>query len=721
MPEAFWEWNVDAWIKTWTPQVDNFSKELSDFLLDEKLTNKEQISNLLVLNPDLKTWFENFLKIATPVQKLKCKKELKNCSIEDEIKSIIIENLPDWYKIWNNDVVENVEISEDLVWDDILLSVTEQSDQDTEQARIDTEEEVQKKEDVGEKVKLNETIELRQQLLKNCPDQEKAKKLDEDTRKEAEKIKSKISEQTKNQLKEKGYDENFINDYILLRVTANEVRNDSSFDKNAVAQFESKVNELSSLDIILKNIDNDCNIADTYLGSFSTENISQTRAELFNKDVWNEDLREVKKNNIESISHKEKYNEMFPEMEDDEMFTKYGCFLQWDLKVFWLQYQTNPDIRNKISNAQNNSTGENEKLLENYQKMHDEILRIKNDYETKTRDMVEDLCIISQIKWMYMCMWEWENFNLNKANEIESEDWVLTLRWHIDWVDFAIRQDTTKELPLQTSSKLAKDEESADDMDKNNDFILWSSDKFVNSNFILPTQDEIFTAITEIVKSDNSLENADNQEKCLENLQKNIMWNMEKKYESTKYVHDYMQEQVKWERIIDKTISFVKKLKGASVDSRIDNSNIQLYDFLNLMNFNIKYSTSVEKDNLYKIMDKIDSMASLAQDKSFDWELSNHQDRFAQYLTWESLLNTRKILYGNVIEWESTKYAFDLFKNYENLSDERKIWGLYMINFDQMLVDLNKVEVQQKERKEKTTRDLAELSQLDKDLEIAYA
>jgi hypothetical protein len=36
------------------------------------------------------------------------------------------------------------------------------------------------------------------------------------------------------------------------------------------------------------------------------------------------------------------------------------------------------------------------------------------------------------------------------------------------------------------------------------------------------------------------------------------------------------------------------------------------------MNFNIKYSTSVEKDNLYKIMDKIDSMASLAQDDSFD-------------------------------------------------------------------------------------------------------
>ena len=62
--------------------------------------------------------------------------------------------------------------------------------------------------------------------------------------------------------------------------------------------------------------------------------------------------------------------------------------------------------------------------------------------DNNTKNMIEELCIISQIKWMYMCMWKWENFNLNKANEIESENWVLTLRWHIDWVDFAIRQDT---------------------------------------------------------------------------------------------------------------------------------------------------------------------------------------------------------------------------------------------------------------------------------------
>ena len=567
---------------------------------------------------------------------------------------------------------------------------------------------------------MNLLIKERNDLFKSHPDQKKAKKLDEDTRKEAERVKQQLPKEIKNQLKGKGYDENFINDYILLRVTANEVKKDTSFDRNAVTQFESKVNELGTLDIILKNIDNACNISDTSLSSFDKKNIDQTRAELFHGTVWNEGLRIARDNNLKSRD----YSEVFPEMWEDDMFIKYWQFLEGDLKKYWDEYKNNylwfinyyHDVSGKKSQGQI-LTKEEEEFL----KLPSMIRWIKKEMDNNTKNMIEELCIISQIKWMYMCMWKWENFNLNKANEIESENWVLTLRWHIDWVDFAIRQDTTKESPLQTSSKLAKDKESADDMDKNNDFILWSNDKFVNSNFILPTQNEIFDAITKTVALSDPIEKFNNPTDYLENLQTNIMWNMEKEYENTKYVHHYMQDHVKWEKIIGKTISFVEKLKGASIGSRINNSNVQLYDFLNLMNFNIKYSTSVEKDNLYKIMNKIDSMASLAQDDSFDWELTNHQDRFAQYLTWASLLNTRKILYGNVVEWESARYAFDLFKNYENLSDERKIWGLHMINFDQMLIDLNKVEIQQKEEKEKTTKDLVEFSQLNEDLEDAYA
>jgi hypothetical protein len=128
-------------------------------------------------------------------------------------------------------------------------------------------------------VKMDSVLKERQSLLKDRLD------IDEKTRKEAEKIKKGLPEETKKQLEEKGYDENFINDYILLRVTLNEVKKDSSFDKNAVDQFEGKVKELSKLDVFLKNIDNACNIADTSLSSFSKENIAQTRTELFNEDI----------------------------------------------------------------------------------------------------------------------------------------------------------------------------------------------------------------------------------------------------------------------------------------------------------------------------------------------------------------------------------------------------------------------------------------------------
>ena len=281
----------------------------------------------------------------------------------------------------------------------------------------------------------------------------------------------------------------------------------------------------------------------------------------------------------------------------------------------------------------------------------------------------------------------------------------MTLRGHIDWVDFAIRQDTNKESPLQTSSKLAKDEEFLDDTNKRDIFVIWSKDKFVNSNFILPTQEEIFTAITESVKSDStpSLSNYDNQWDYIENLQKNIMANIDNKYENAKYAHHYMQEQVKWEKIIDKTISFIEKLKGADIDSRINNSNAQLYNFLNLMNFNLKHSTSAEKDKLYKIMDKIDRMAGLAQDNSTDWELLAHQYKFSQYLTGDSLLNTREILKDNVASWKSQKYAFDLFKNYINQSDERNFGELHMLNFNQILIDLNTVEIEKKEQEQRNS------------------
>ncbi len=691
----------------------------------ESVLNKEE-------NKSLKEWFENFLlKEKNTIKKNAIKQKLSKATDELTVKSIIAEVVEWWYKVWDKKNVwedmwkwENIKEwesiwgekpAENQNWN--LEDALQQTVQNEEEAVQNEEEAVQNENKGVEKWKnLNEhealrnAIEERDRLVAKYQEQN----LDAKTNQNSEnyqKVKKQLENNwVLNQLRQTNHDDQFINNYILVQATLQELKsNPTNYEQSDISYF----------DKVVKNLNNSCNIPDTNLSSFSKENIAQTRTELFNSEVWNDSLISAKKSNMESHD----YSEIFPEkIEADELIAKYGNFLEWNLKTFWQNYKNNPnEIKNKVNEIKNNPnpTDEDKRFLQNYNYMIAVLDKKRKETEEKTKNMMEELCIISQIKWMYMCMWEWENFNLNKAKEIESENWILTLRWHIDWVDFVIRQDTTKESPLQISSKLYKNNESLDDTDKNNDFIIWWKDKFVNSNFILPTQDEIFTMITENIKSDNLLQNADNYEKYLQILQNNIMVNIDNKYEKTKYAHHYMQEQVKWEKIIDKTISFVEKLKGADIDSRINNSSAQLYNFLNLMDFNIKHSTSAEKDKLYRIMDKIDRMTGLAQYNSSDWELIAHQDKFSQYLTGDSLLNTRSTLKGNQVEW-SNKYAFDLFKNYENLSDERKFWGLHMINFDQMLVDLNKVEIQQKEKQEKTTWDLA-LSKLDEDLEIAYA
>jgi len=725
MSETFPEGHLNTKeIQTWAPQVDNFSKELSDFLSDDKFTNKEQISNVLKSNSDLKNGFEEFLKTANNRLKLKCKKELQNCSTEEEIKTIILENIPGWYKVWDTDKSEISEMTDDVIWEaEEFLNIKKQADQKTEQADQKTEQ-ADRRIDKSEDFKnMDEALQLRQNLLKDNP-------LDRETQEQAAEIKNQIPENVKNQLQ--GYNDEYIYNYILVNVTLKAVKDNPDFDQGQVVQFEEKVKSLSNLDILLKSIDNRCNTADTNFDSFNKKNFSQTRTELFDEHVWNKSLRDVKELNM--ASHGEKYEEMFPKMWFEDALVKYGKFLQWDLKEFYNQYQNNPEIRDKINWMRNNpnSTDEDIKLYNKYNEMYWALMWkewqpwIKDVMENKTKDLMEELCIISQIKWMYMCMWEdlWDDFNLNKANEIKAEkindENFLTLNGHIDWIDFAIRQNTTKEEPLQTSTKLVKEWGPTNHVDKTNDFIFWWDGSFVNSNFILPTQNQIFNLIKETIQSDKSLENYDNQEEYLENLQTNIMSNINKKYENTKFAHHYMQEQVKWEKIINKTISFVEKIKGSQPDSRISNSNPQLYDFINLIDFNVKNSTSAEKNRLNNIMEKLNNMVYLATEKPTDWELENHMDKFAKYLTGQSLLNTRSILNGNPIDWGNTQYAFDLFKNYENQWDERNDGELHMINFDQMLIDLNKVEEKQAEI-EAGKENKKDLVRLEMEIDEAYS
>ena len=704
-------------------QVDNFSKTTK--LLDKKLKDKKD-NILKVLDKwNLKDLFERLL-LSDTEDKRKCIEELLTCENDEiKIKEVILANLPDWYayNVSTNEVVKTEEKKDnDYIWATIMDQKTEQAKTDTEQAKTDTEQAKtdteQAKTDTEQAVetkRLGESIlVMRQAIEERDKLVAKYQSLDAKTNQSSENfqtVKKQLENNwTLNQLRQ-NHDEQFINDYILVQATLVELKsNPTSYEQNDISYF----------DKLVKNLNNACNVPDTNLSSFSSENISQTRTELFSSEVWNDSLIQAKELNLKTHD----YSDVFPEkIETDELITKYGNFLEWQIKQFLENYVNNTGgLKDKIEEIKNNDnpTEEDKKLLQIYNYMIAELDKKRKETEEQTKNMMEELCIISQIKWMYMCMWEWADFNLNKAREIESEDWILTLRGHIDWVEFAIRQDTNNpEAKLQTSTKLAKERNNKDDTNKSENFIVWWKDKFVDSNFILPSQDQIFALITETVSSDLFLKNSNSQEEYLEKLQENIMWKVEKEYEKTKYAQHYMQEQVKWEKIIDKTISFVEKLKGVDIDSRINNSSAQLYNFLNLMDFNIKHSTSAEKDKLYRIMDKIDRMTGLAQYNSSDWELLAHQDKFSQYLTGDSLLNTRSTLKGNQVEW-SNKYAFDLFKNYENLSDERKFWGLHMINFDQMLVDLNKVEIQQKEKQEKTTRDLA-LSKLDEDLEIAYA
>ena len=365
------------------------------------------------------------------------------------------------------------------------------------------------------------------------------------------------------------------------------------------------------------------------MSSFNEKNISQTRTELFHEEVWNESLKTDRDDNIET--HKDEYEKMF-QMKEEDIITKYGKFLEWELKDFWNQYQNDSKIKEYLAKLKENNSdlvdsdgkflsydkikdnpnlGDGDKnLLENYDKMRSAINIIKKDTDTKTIKMAEELRIISQIKWMYMCMWEWDDFDLNKAKEIESKKIngknFLTLRWHIDWIDFAIRQDIDNpKARLQTSQRLARSE------DGKNFSIDWE-DNFVDSNFILPSQEENFESIKGIIQSDDkSLENSDNSDKYLESLQNNIMWKMEEKYENTKNVHYYMKQQVKWEKIVNKTLWTIRETcpniaNNENLYQSINQaSNKDLYDFIKILKFNIDNSTDVEKDKLNKCITRI--------------------------------------------------------------------------------------------------------------------
>ena len=593
---------IDNKLKNSDSGTQNMVHNTTDFLakFDWEEKNSSLVSDCIKeiqADTQLQTWFENLLTSGISddfINKIKQELEENRKSGLDEetlkflLTSLIAETIEWWFKIGSSTYIE-------------ISKQTNQNEATAEndEATAESKESIDK--DIVQRVKEmgNICMNYREGLLIWHDD------VKEKTEKKAEIAQQQLPEETKNKLKEKGYDDKFINDYILLRVTLNEVRNDSSFDKNAVDQFEGKVNELSKLDVFLKNIDNACNIADTNLSSFSSENISQTRTELFHSEVWNDSLIQAKKSNMESRN----YSEMLPEMWNEEMFKKYGQFLQWDLKRCWDEYKANYLWFVEKINSINAKKSRWEDLVpedQSFLSLEWAIKWIKEQIDNKTKDMVEELCIISQIKWMYMCMWEWDSFDLNKSRWIRyDKEWAMILDGYVDWVAFSIRQDINNpEARLQTSQKIAK-------LNNGDVFSVWWKDNFVDSNFILPSQNEIFQVIAETVQSDESLSDFDNQSDYITNLQTNIMWKMEKKYENTKYVHHYMEWQVKWEKIADKTLWLIGKINPSIINDTTlmknisPESNKDLYNFMKILKFNIDNSTNTEKNNLNQCITKI--------------------------------------------------------------------------------------------------------------------
>ena len=338
--------SIMPWSEAWYPseQTDNPQnkvEEQSDKVYNTTnfLSKFEWNQNSIVSScmqeiqsdAQLKEWFDNLLKSGISSDLInKIKQELKdNAELDEEtlkilVQSIIAESIID-FRIGSTGTIE---------WS------TTQAVQDKEQAVQDKEQVVRKKVEVqNNKEKIERAMEIakvaREQLLADRPD------VDKTTREKAKLVQQQLPQETRDQLKEKGYDDNFINDYILLRITLNEVKWSPDFDNKQVTQFEKGVNDLSTLDVILKNIDNACNIADTNLSSFNKDNFEQTKKELFHDEVWNKDLIEAKKNNMKSSSHEKAYDKIFSEMGEDDMFKEYGKFLDDNLKKYWDKYKDN--------------------------------------------------------------------------------------------------------------------------------------------------------------------------------------------------------------------------------------------------------------------------------------------------------------------------------------------------------------------------------------------
>lgn len=585
-------------------QIDAFPKTTK--LLDKKLKDKKDTILNILNNDELRQHFENAL--SDPEIRQKLMNELLNSqNNEVEIRGIILANLPEWftYDVSTGSIVEiqiniqNNDLSRAIIRDNI----EEEANHAVEEANYNKE-----NKDIAE-----ETAETRLYRAKQAYDNLVIKypELVWNIWEKYDAVKQQLENNwILNQLRESDHDEQFINDYVLVQATLVELKsNPAVYDENDISLF----------DRVVKNLDNACNIPDTSLSSFSNQNLSQTRKELFHESIWNKWLIEQRENNIEK--HNSAYENLFRIENDDES-----------------------------------------------------IIFNQKEVQDKTKDMVEELCMTSQIKWFLSCIPDnySENFQFNKANEINVQDGILQLDWHVNWVNFSLRQDTNDvNARLQTSTMLFRDK------DDNLDF-TW---KYKNSPFVLPTATQVFdTAIAAIDK--DKLSKIQDQDDYFDTLEKMVLESMNKLYENTKYTHHYLEGEIKSEEVINKTMWIYRQIWWWNIESLSKVTNEKLYNFFDTVEFNLNVMTNKEKQRLLNCMTNL--FGKIVEWWDVAWSDQFVKDENLAKFLWSKSQTEKEIKW---LWWlEDSKSFFNLFDDFYINTDERnESWNRKIINLSKLI------------------------------------
>ena len=620
--------NIDKGLVTQKTQVDNFPKTTK--LLDTKLPDKKDNIKKILWNYELQSLFENNSEF-----RRKCTADLLSCqNDETKIKEIFLANLPEWYvyvisldMIVKTDVDEfnNNELNNNFSW---ALS----TDKEWEQAKMDTEQAKEEEAQLRRTIERKKAIEnLNIALSERLKLTERYENLDVLTNENSDNYvatKHKLeNDGVLNQLKESDYDEQFINKFILVQTTLHELKSNS-------ANYSQ--DDISLFDKIVKNLNNACNIPDTSFDSFKENNIANTRTELFHETVWNKWLIEQKQRNIES--HRSYYERLFRVESDDELIQNYWRFLDGDWKRLMEKWLTNPLSL---------SWAENDNLM-------NLVLFKQKEIEDEMRNIVEEVCMTSQIKWFLNCIpGEFsENFQFNKANEISiNQDWILQLNGHVNGTNFSLRQNTKDEnASLQTSTGLFKN---GNDID-----LSW---KYKNSPFILPTSDQVFKVAFESLKSDDSLSKVQNQNDYFETLENLILKNIDKLYSKTEYTHNYIEHQIKSEEIVSKTKWILNHLWWVMPET-LNWSSWKLFEFFDTICVNLGNMTVMEKESFLKCIEK------LWERIRTEWNDSSRADSLAEDENLSKILGSKNQVIREIKrealtdEQKESKSLLDLFK-----------------------------------------------------------